>query len=226
MRILIVDDEPELVAVIRSVLADQGYTVDIALDGEQALDRIYVESYDLVLLDVMLPTKDGFTVLREMRREGKTVPTLMLTARGAVDDRIRGLDLGADDYLAKPFAMEELLARIRALLRRGSDQASSVLAAGGLCLNTADRQVSRDGRSLSLTPREFAILEFLLYNRDRAVSRYTLAEHVWGDDFDPLTMSNAIDVHIRNLRRKIQDPGGKLIRTVRGVGYMIRKGQS
>jgi len=222
MRILIVDDEPELVEQIRILLQGQGYGTSCALDGTAALDTLYVDEYDLVLLDVMLPEKDGFTVLREMRREGITTPVLMLTARGDVDDRTRGLDLGADDYLGKPFAREELLARIRALLRRGRGHASPLLQVDDLVLDTAAREVSRAGRTLALTPKEFAILEFLLYSRDRAVSRYTMAEHVWGDDFDPLTMSNSIDVHIRNLRRKIGDPEGRLIRTVRGVGYMIR----
>ncbi len=222
MRILIVDDEPELVEQIRQALAKQKYTVDTALDGEEAMDRIYVDPYDLILLDIMLPKKDGFGVLLELRNEKKSTPVLMLTAKGSIDDRIKGLDLGADDYLAKPFSMEELLARIRALLRRSNALVSPVLQIGTLRLDTASREVLQESRPIELTPKEFSILEFLLYNMNRAVSRYTMAEHVWGDEFDPLTMSNSIDVHIKNLRRKIGDPKGKIIRTVRGVGYMIK----
>ena len=222
MRILIVDDEPELAEQIRQTLIKQKYTVDTALDGEEAMDRIYVDPYDLILLDIMLPKKDGFGVLLELRNEKKSTPVLMLTAKGSIEDRIKGLDLGADDYLAKPFSMEELLARIRALLRRSNALVSPILKIGAISLNTASREVFHDSRSLELTPKEFSILEFLLYNMNRAVSRYTMAEHVWGDEFDPLTMSNSIDVHIKNLRKKINDPKGKIIRTVRGVGYMVK----
>jgi DNA-binding response OmpR family regulator len=222
MRILIVDDEPELVEQIREVLARQKYTVDAALDGEEALDRIFVDPYDLILLDIMLPKKDGFAVLNELRGEKKNTPVLMLTARGAVEDRIKGLDMGADDYLAKPFSMSELLARIRALLRRSKELVSPVLQIGNITLNTASREVCRNNQPVELTPREFSILEFLLYNINRAVSRFTMAEHIWGDEFDPCTMSNSIDVHIKNLRKKIGDTQGQLIRTVRGVGYIIR----
>jgi DNA-binding response OmpR family regulator len=224
MRILIVDDEPELVEQIRQVLAKQQYTVDTAFDGEEAMDRIYVDPYDLILLDIMLPKKDGFGVLLGIRNEKNSTPVLMLTAKGGIEDRIKGLDLGADDYLAKPFSMEELLARIRALLRRSNALVSPLLKIGDISLNTASREVLKDSQLVELTPKEFSILEFLLYNMNRAVSRYTMAEHVWGDEFDPLTMSNSIDVHIKNLRKKISDPKGKIIRTVRGVGYMIKDG--
>ena len=223
MRILIIDDEQELVAQIQQVLMAQQYTVDTALDGVEALDRIYVDPYDLILLDIMLPGKDGFGVLRELRNEKISTPVLMLTARGSIEDKIKGLDLGADDYLAKPFSMEELLARIRALLRRSNKHLSPVLKTGNLTLNTASREVCTNNQPVELTPKEFSILEFLLYNADRAITRYTMAEHVWGDAFDPLTMSNSIDVHIKNLRKKIADPTGKIIQTVRGVGYMVKK---
>ena len=223
MRILIIDDEQELVAQIQQVLMTQQYTVDTALDGVEALDRIYVDPYDLILLDIMLPGKDGFGVLRELRNEKISTPVLMLTARGSIEDKIKGLDLGADDYLAKPFSMEELLARIRALLRRSNKHLSPVLKTGNLTLNTASREVCTNNQPVELTPKEFSILEFLLYNADRAITRYTMAEHVWGDAFDPLTMSNSIDVHIKNLRKKIADPTGKIIQTVRGVGYMVKK---
>ncbi len=225
MRILVVDDEPELARQITEALRQHQYTVDTALDGEEALDRIYVDAYDLVLLDIMLPGKDGFEVLRELRSEGKTTPVLMLTARGGIGDRIKGLDMGADDYLGKPFSMEELLARIRALLRRSNALVSSVLEVAEVSLDTVSREVFCSGQPVALTPKEFSIFEFFLYNKNRAVSRFTIAEHVWGDEFDPITMSNSIDVHIKNIRKKIGDTGGRIIRTVRGVGYMVKDGE-
>ncbi|HHB76001.1 MAG TPA: response regulator transcription factor, partial [Desulfobulbus sp.] len=206
----------------REALAQQRYTVDTAFDGEEAMNRIYVDPYDLILLDIMLPKKDGFGVLLELRNEKKSTPVLMLTAKGNIEDKIKGLDLGADDYLAKPFCMEELLARIRALLRRSNALVSPILEIADISLNTASREVFQERQPVELTPKEFSILEFLLYNMNRAVSRYSIAEHVWGDEFDPITMSNSIDVHIKNLRKKISDPKGRIIRTVRGVGYMIK----
>ena len=222
MRILIIDDEPELIQQIKKTLLKQRYTVDAALDGEEGLERIFVDSYDLILLDIMLPKVDGYSVINEIREEKIKTPVLMLTARGMTEDKIKGLDLGADDYLTKPFSMGELLARIRVLLRRSNDLASSILRKDLIRVNTATRETFFDGRPVSLTPKEFSILEFLLYNMNRAVSRFNIAEHVWGEEFDAYTMSNNIDVHIKNLRRKINDPGGQVIQTVRGVGYMIK----
>lgn len=222
MRVLIIEDEPELRAQIAETLRQQNYTVDTAGDGVTGLERACTEPYDLLILDIMLPVQDGFAVLREMRAEQVATPVLMLTARVEVEDRVRGLDLGADDYLLKPFSMAELLARIRALLRRSHTQASPLLTVGDIHLDTGTREVTRSGRPVSLTPKEFALLEFLLYNRNRAISRFNLAEHVWGDAFDPFTMSNTIDVHIRNLRRKVDDQAGEVIVTVRGIGYMVR----
>ncbi|MCF6188127.1 MAG: response regulator transcription factor [Desulfobulbaceae bacterium] len=222
MRILLVDDEPELLEQIRLVLVQQNYTVDTALDGSEALDTIYTEPYDLILLDVMLPKKDGFTVLREIRMEKIRTPVLLLTAKGDIEDKIQGLDLGADDYLVKPFSMAELLARIRALLRRSNEQVSPILETADICLDTVSREVKRGRLPIELTPKEFSILEFLLYNKNRAVSRFTISEHVWGDEFDPYIMSNSIDVHIKNLRKKIDDSNGRIIHTIRGIGYMIR----
>lgn len=222
MRVLIIEDEPELRAQIADTLRQQNYTVDTAGDGVTGLERACTEPYDLLILDIMLPVQDGFAVLREMRAEQVATPVLMLTARVEVEDRVRGLDLGADDYLLKPFSMAELLARIRALLRRSHTQASPLLTVGDIHLDTGTREVTRSGRPVSLTPKEFALLEFLLYNRNRAISRFNLAEHVWGDAFDPFTMSNTIDVHIRNLRRKLDDQAGQVIVTVRGIGYMVR----
>jgi DNA-binding response OmpR family regulator len=223
LRILLVDDEADLRDQLDRVLTGQRYIVDTAGDGEEALDRIFDQCYDLIILDIMLPKRDGLDVLKEMRRSGVGTPVLMLTARGEIDDKIRGLDQGADDYLAKPFSIAELLARVRALLRRASELSAPLLKAGDLQLNTISREVKSSAGFIQLTPKEFSILEFLLYNKDRAVSRFSLAEHVWGEDFDPFTMSNYIDVHVKNLRRKIGDLEGTLIRTIRGVGYIIKE---
>lgn len=225
MRVLIVDDERELCEQIAQILRKQQYTVDIAGDGVMALEKIWADPFDLIVLDIMLPGKDGFTVLQELRAEGVTTPVLMLTAKGEVANRVKGLDLGADDYLHKPFSMAELLARIRALLRRSHEQASSLLVIGNIRLDTSTRTVTLDNQPVNLTPKEFSVLEFLLYNRNRAISRFNMAEHVWGDAFDPFTMSNNIDVHIKNLRRKLDDQTGRRIVTVRGVGYMARDEQ-
>lgn len=225
MRILIVDDEIELLAQIDRSLTAQNYTVDIATDGEEALNQIFGNEYDLVILDVMLPVKDGFEVLTYMRRVKIPTPVLMLTAKRSIEDRVKGLDLGADDYLKKPFSMAELLARIRALLRREGGNLTSYLEIANLQLNTATREVTVSGQLVCFTPREFSLLEFLLYNKNRAISRFSMAEHVWGDEFDPFSMSNNIDVHIKNIRRKLDDKEGRVITTVRGVGYMIRDGE-
>ncbi len=223
MRILLVDDEKDIRQQLGRVLVGERYLVDTAGDGDEALDRIFDQAYDLILLDIMLPKKDGLTILNEIRQSGIGTPVLMLTARGEIDDKIRGLDQGADDYLAKPFSVAELLARVRALLRRASEHAVPVLKARGVQLNSISREVRSSAGAIQLTPKEFSILEFLLYNKDRAVSRFSLAEHVWGEEFDPFTMSNYIDVHVRNLRCKIGDMDGSLIRTIRGVGYIIQE---
>ncbi|QAR34357.1 response regulator transcription factor [Geovibrio thiophilus] len=226
MRILIVEDEPELNEQLRRTLEAQKYSADCAYDGEQALDRLAEVPYDLVLLDVMLPKLDGFALLREARNMGIDSPVLMLTARTGTGDKIKGLDSGADDYLTKPFSTDELLARVRALLRRAGGQTASVLRAGSLSLDTVKREVAVDGKAVELTQREFSILEFLMYNKNRAVSRFSLAEHVWGDDFEPFSMSNFMDVHIKNLRKKINAADGEsVVKTIRGVGYIIRDGQ-
>lgn len=222
MRILIVDDEPDIRDQLGRMLSGQKYSIDTAKDGEEALDKIFDHSFDLIILDIMLPERDGLSVLQEIRQAGIGIPVLMLTAKCDVDDKIKGLDQGADDYLAKPFSSAEVLARVRALLRRVSDHTLSILKIEDICLNTITREVSAGGTVLDLTPKEFSILEFLLYNKNRAVSRFNLAEHVWGDDFDPFTMSNYIDVHIKNLRRKINDKDSSIVRTLRGVGYIIK----
>jgi DNA-binding response OmpR family regulator len=226
MKILIVDDEYPLLDQLQRILENQRYAIETAMDGEAALDKMFQTAFDAIILDIMLPKMDGLTVLEQARRAGIDTPVLLLTAKGDVEDRVKGLDLGADDYLAKPFSLDELLARLRALLRRSGSQSTTVLQVENLQLDTVSRQVTKAGKPLSLTPREFSILEFLLYNKNRAVSRFSLAEHVWGDDFDPFSMSNFMDVHIKNLRHKIEDAGqGNLIRTIRGVGYIIRDSQ-
>ena len=223
MKILIVDDEQSLLDQLKHALKKQSYMVETALDGEEALDKLFDVPYDLIILDIMLPKLDGLSVLKEIRHAGLTTPVLMLTARGEIDDKIKGLDLGADDYLAKPFSFDELLARIRARFRSFHSQTDSLLSIDDVLLNTVSREVTKGGIQVELTAREFSILEFLLYNKNRAVSRFSLAEHVWGDAFDPFSMSNFMDVHIKNLRHKIGDSGsGHIIHTIRGVGYIIK----
>jgi DNA-binding response OmpR family regulator len=223
VRILLVDDEKDIREQLSRVLAEQRYVVDTAGDGDEALDKIFDQAYDLIILDIMLPKRTGLTVLNEIRQSGIRTPVLMLTARREIDDKIRGLDQGADDYLVKPFSVAELLARVRALLRRVSEHAVPVLKAKDIRLNTITREVTAGTSAVQLTPKEFSILEFLLYNKNRAVSRFSLAEHVWGEEFDPFTMSNYIDVHVKNLRRKIGDSNGSLVRTIRGMGYIIQE---
>jgi len=222
MKILIVDDEDELRQRLRQALSNEQYMVETAKNGDEGLDKIVDnDSFDLIILDIMMPERDGLSTLKEIRREGINTPVLMLTALGDLDDRIRGLDQGADDYLAKPFSMSELLARIRAMLRRGRGK-NPLLTCGPVTLNTVNRSVMLDDMPVTLTVKEFTILEFLLYNKGRVVSRFSLAEHVWGDNFDPFTMSNFIDVHMKNLRQKIKKGDrDSVIRTVRGAGYII-----
>ena len=222
MKILIVDDEISLLEQLRQILQRERYIVETAAEGETALEKIFEGSFDLIILDIMMPIVDGLTVLEHTRKNGIDTPVLMLTAKGDTEDKIKGLDLGADDYMPKPFSLDELLARIRALLRRAGNQSDPMLKIMDVQLNTVTREVTKGGTSVELTPREFSILEFLLYNKSRAVSRFSLAEHVWGDDYDPFSMSNFMDVHIKNLRHKLGDTGnGNFIRTIRGIGYII-----
>lgn len=221
MNILIVDDDLELLEQLEKALKRKQYRIETAVNGEQALDKIFSISYDLVLLDIMLPRRDGLSVLKEIRQAGLNIPVLMLTARSDVEDKVKGLDYGADDYLSKPFSMAELMARIRAILRRDGNR-DPVLTAGSIELDTVSRRVTRNGDPLSLTTKEFSILEFLLHNKGSVVSRFNMAEHVWGDEFDPFSMSNFIDVHIKNLRKKIKSHKDvEIIRTIRGIGFII-----
>ena len=222
MHILIVDDDIGLLDQLKTALIKKRYGVDIAENGEQALDKIFDIPYDLILLDIMLPRMDGLSILKEVRNAGMDMPILMLTARSDVQDKVKGLDHGADDYLSKPFSMAELMARIRAMLRRKGNR-TPMLEVGPVCLDTAKRQVFLNGEAVHLTAKEFSILEFLLYNKGSAVSRFNLAEHIWGEEFDPFSMSNYVDVHIKNLRKKLTSYGGNnpIIKTIRGIGFII-----
>lgn len=220
MRILVVEDEQRIAAFLKRGLEEEHYAVDVTYDGEEALDWAFVVDYDLIVLDILLPKKDGIQVCRELRDRGNIVPILMLTARDAVEDRVRGLDSGADDYLVKPFAFQELLARARALLRRGGETKTTRLQVGDLVLDTVTHRATRAGRVIELTAREYALLEFLMRHPRQVLSRTQIAEHVW--DYDFYSTSNVVDVYIRYLRRKIdRDFDAKLIQTVRGAGYKI-----
>ena len=221
MRLLLVEDEPRAAQMLSKGLREQTYAVDVARDGEQALYQAAITEYDAVVLDVMMPGLDGFEVCRRLRRSGSTVPVLMLTARDAVEARISGLDSGADDYLIKPFDFRELLARLRAVIRRGRlPLTPAVVTVGDVHLDLRARLAFRDGRPIKLTSREFALLEFLVLHAGEVVGRGAIAEHVWDSPFE--SMSNVIDVMIQRLRRKIDAPDRpSLIATRRGEGYML-----
>ncbi|PYP87401.1 MAG: DNA-binding response regulator [Blastocatellia bacterium AA13] len=220
MRVLLLEDEPRVAHFIARGLREQSYAVDIAGDGEDALYHSSINEYDLFILDVMVPQKDGFQVCREMRAQGIRQPILMLTARDAIDDRVLGLDCGADDYIGKPFDFKELLARMRALLRRANEVRPEVLRVADLTVNTADHTVSRGNRHISLTAKEYSLLEFFTLRAGKLVGRALIAEHVWDENFDPF--SNVIDVYVRRLRKKIDDGFDRpLIHTRRGEGYIL-----
>lgn len=217
-----VEDERKVASFVQRALAAEHHQTEVEHDGERGLARALEDDWDLVILDVMLPKRSGLDVLRALRAQGRTVPVLLLTARATVDDRVAGLDLGADDYLTKPFAVAELVARVRALLRRAAGAPAPVLVLADLALDPATREVTRGGRRIDLTPREYALLEFLLRNAGRVLSRAVIAQHVWGVGFD--TFTNVIDVYVNYLRRKIDGgTGHKLLHTVRGVGYVLRE---
>jgi heavy metal response regulator len=216
MRVLLIEDERKVASFIQRGLEAEHYSVDAAYEGEDGLTRLCDGEYDLVILDVMLPKRDGLSVLREARRRGVQTPILLLTARDTLADKVAGLDQGADDYLTKPFAFEELLARVRALLRRGAPAQPTTLLLADLRLDPSTRQVTRAGKKIDLTAKEFALLEFFLRNPGRVLSRALIAQHVWGVDFD--TFTNVIDVYVKYLRKKIDaDFEPKLIHTVRGA---------
>jgi DNA-binding response OmpR family regulator len=221
MHILVVEDDTRIARVVEQALAEAGHQVDIAYDGLDGLERAEAGVYDLVILDVMLPEMDGLAVARDLRRQRVRTPILMLTARDAIADRVRGLDSGADDYLIKPFALEELLARVRALGRRAGDGADSVLEVGDLRLDTERHEVARDDRPIELTAKEFDLLAYLMRNAGRVLSKDQITDHVWG--YDAQATSNVVEIYVHYLRDKI-DRGfpRPLIRTVRGVGYTIK----
>jgi two-component system, OmpR family, copper resistance phosphate regulon response regulator CusR len=225
MRILVVEDEPVAANVLAKGLREHAYAVDIAADGNAALEQIGITDYDLVILDVLLPRINGLELCRRLRADASAVPILMLTARGGLDERVEGLDAGADDYLSKPYHFPELLARVRALLRRGPAFEPSELSLDDLVVDTRARRVTRSGRLVQLTAKEYALLEYLMRRQTQVVGRADIAEHVWDDSFDPV--SNLIEVYIQRLRRKIDDGQPvKLIQTRRGAGYTLSADQS
>lgn len=220
MRILIVEDDKKVAGFLRRGLKEEQYAVDVCYDGEEALFQSQVNQYDLIILDVMLPKKNGFAVCKQIREDGNLTPILMLTARDQLEDKVKGLQEGADDYLTKPFAFEELLARIKALLRRTQDYKTKTLNVGDLELDPVSRKVTRQGKPISLTGKEYALLEYLLRNKSRTITQSMIIDHVWDMNFDGL--SNVVNVYINHLREKI-DKGfpQKYIHTIRGVGYQI-----
>lgn len=218
MRILIVEDNPRISGFLQKGLGEEGYVVESAANGDEGFERARTESFDAAVVDVMLPGRSGIDLVRDLRTEGSALPILLLTALGRAEEKVQGLDAGADDYLTKPFDFTELSARLRALLRRASGAPAPTLRAGSLELDPSRRQVTLDDESVQLTPKEYALLEYLLRNPDRPLSRAMIMEHVWGIRFDPGT--NVVDVFINSLRNKL-DPRHELIQTVRGVGYML-----
>jgi DNA-binding response OmpR family regulator len=221
MKILVVEDDRKVAGFIEQGLKEEGYVVDVAPDGDEATMLAHVYDYDVILLDVVLPRKNGFQIATELRREGRSTPILMLTSRDSTEDVVRGLDAGADDYLAKPFKFDELLARVRALHRRGGAERVELLQFGPIALDRLRHTCSVNNRPLDLTPKEFQLLEFFLLHPDQVVRRTTLLEKVWDMHFDP--ESNVVDVHVGNLRRKLaQAAGVNLLATIRGVGFSLR----
>jgi len=226
VKILVVEDEPKVAQALESGLAGEGYDVTLELTGEGAFYRAATESFDVILLDVMLPGRDGLTILRTLRARGVKTPVLVLTALDTLEDRVRGLDSGADDYLVKPFAFAELVARIRALLRRGRASDPLRVTVGDLDIDVVSRSAARGGRAIDLTAREFELLHYLMAHERQVVSRESLARDVWKEQARTVPLDNVIDVHIARLRRKIDaDCAVKLIHTVRGVGFVLREGE-
>jgi DNA-binding response OmpR family regulator len=223
MRILVVEDEKKLAGFIRRALKEDGHAVDLCHNGREGRDLATKEDYDAIVLDLMLPGVGGLEVLQNLREQGRKMPVLVLTARDSVEDRVKGLDRGADDYLTKPFALDELRARLRALLRRGKEGSATTLRFADVAMDLLERSVRRGTRSIVLTAREFSLLEFFLRNPRRVLTRTSIAEHVWDYNFD--WQSNVVDVFIAAVRRKLEEQGEpRLIHTLRGVGYVLREG--
>jgi two-component system, OmpR family, copper resistance phosphate regulon response regulator CusR len=225
VRILVVEDEKKIAVAIREGLEAEGYSVEISFNGEEGFYRLHAENFDLVVLDIMLPSRDGLEILRTLRQAGNRTPVLLLTAKDSVDDIVRGLDAGADGYLVKPFDFAELVARIRVFQRVGGlNEANAAISCGDLVMNSADRSVKRAGTSLDLTLREFRLLEYLVRNKGEIVSREMLARDVWKEATRQTALDNVIDITVSRLRRKIDDPfDAKLLQTVRGVGFILRE---
>ncbi|MCS7177040.1 MAG: response regulator transcription factor [Candidatus Kapabacteria bacterium] len=224
MHILLIEDERKLAAFLKHVLEEESYSVDVAYDGETGVEMAQQRVYDAIILDIMLPKLDGFAVLSRLRTQGDTTPVIVLTARGTPEERVMGLDLGADDYLPKPFHLEELLARLRSVLRRSSPEKATRLQCGDLILDTRARVAYRGGKEIPLTPREYALLEYLMRHKNQTLSRSLILYHVWSDiGVD----SNIVDVYIKRLREKLDVPNApSLIQTVRGAGYRLREPES
>ena len=221
MKVLVVEDEKRILQFVTKGLEEAGFSVDGCETGDEGLLRATTQSYDAIVLDIMLPGRDGLSVLRQVREKKNAVPVILLTARTALDERVEGLNLGADDYLTKPFYVEELIARLHALGRRTTGQSLTVLQVGDLVVNLVTREVTNHENEVRLTAREFALLEYLMRSPGRVFSRTQILEHVWGYDFDPNT--NLVDVHIQRLRKKLDVQGDSLIETIRGVGYRFKK---
>lgn len=222
MRILLIEDEKKLAGFIRKGLVEQSYSVDVAYDGMRGFDLASQNDYDLIILDIVLPKQSGWTTCKEIRKEGITTPILMLTALGETDDKVKGLDSGADDYLTKPFEFAEFLARVRAILRRKYSQSETILRVDGLTLDPARHIIERDEKTLKVSAKEFALLEYLMRNHGKVMTRTQISEHVWDIDFD--RGSNVIDVYIKSLRQKVDKGFSKrLIHTVIGIGYVLRE---
>jgi DNA-binding response OmpR family regulator len=221
LRLLVVEDEPSLLSIITKRLKEEGYGVDSAKDGREGENYISSAEYDCIILDIMIPFQDGLTLLRKIRAKNISAPVLLLTAKDSIDDRVTGLDSGADDYLVKPFSFDELLARVRAMLRRHKDKKNTVLSVGDLEMDTITREVQRGGKVIELTSKEYSILEYFLRNKNRVLTKSQIAEHVWNYDFE--YNSNIVEVYVRYLRRKMDEEfENKLIHTIRGGGYVIK----
>lgn len=221
MNILVVEDEKKIAGFIRKGLEEQGFTVSVSHNGDEGYLLARTQQFDVIILDIMLPGRDGLSVLRNLRSQKNTVPVILLTARAEMNEKVEGLNLGADDYLTKPFYLEELIARVHALVRRSSGETLSLLRSGDLSINLITREVTRGGNRIELTPREFSLLEYLMRSPGRVFTRTQMLEHVWGYDFDPQT--NIVDVCIQRIRKKLAEKEDLFIETVRGVGYRFNK---